>query len=164
MTDEGNPYQIRDTIEPGESATDHAGWECPKCGCRRFALMKPRRLIAFTKDQVCHRCFHRVIVHPPTWASLVFVAIGILLVATGGIITFLSPFPVAQNPIAVLLLSTGFLTAWFGAGTLFTKVERIYSMPFFKLINDLLEHYFMFCIGVGSILLLTIFLSFFFFR
>ncbi len=67
------------------------------------------------------------------------------------------------NPIALLLLSTGSLAAWFGAGTLFIKVEQIYSMPFFGVINDLLERYFLFYVGFGAIMLIA-FLSFLFFR
>lgn len=163
MADEGNPYQIRDIVEPGKLGTDDPNWECPKCGCRRFALMKPRRIIAFTKDQVCHRCFHRVVVHPPRWASLVFLAVGVFLVAAGGISFFPSGRHIDPNPIALLLLSTGSLAAWFGAGTLFIRVEQIYSMPFFGVINDLLERYFLFYVGFGAIMLIT-FLSILFFR
>lgn len=67
------------------------------------------------------------------------------------------------NPVALLLLTTGSLAAWYGAGTLFTKVEQLYSMPFFGVINDLLERYFLFYVGFGAIMLIA-FLSFFFFR
>ena len=56
---------------------------CPKCGSREFREVVPKGRVAFTYDRKCTACDTRYTPPTPLWAAVVFIVLGILMIAFG---------------------------------------------------------------------------------
>ena len=58
---------------------------CPKCGGNDYETVKPDRLIAFVYDRICRNCHIRYVLPTPLWAAILFILVGLLLIAGAGL-------------------------------------------------------------------------------
>ena len=57
--------------------------QCPKCEGRRYRRARPRARVAFVMDRICLDCETRYSPPTPTWAAIVFMVAGTVLVGVG---------------------------------------------------------------------------------
>jgi hypothetical protein len=63
---------------------------CPQCGSASFTRVRVKQGLAFTDDRKCKDCGTRYTPPTPTWAAVVFIVLGCVLMGGSAVLTVVS--------------------------------------------------------------------------
>jgi hypothetical protein len=94
------------------------GRVCPDCDSPEYTSCKSEATVAFLNDRKCKKCGIKYRVATPTWAAIVFMAVGVPMIFGGVWAVTVQVAADPPNPIGMvvfgMLTAMGLLSAWHG--------------------------------------------------
>lgn len=83
VLEKGIKFQLKSGIALAPDEIIPVSKVCPSCGGTRYTTRRPKATVAFISDRVCIDCNTRYSPPTPTWAGIVFLLAGLLLIILG---------------------------------------------------------------------------------